>query len=82
MKITFREFWRRLWKMANESDNKLDCLPVRTLWKTASAHSKGREYREIKIGKEVFCLSTACEGSKDIDQVIQNLAVKNAEKNP
>lgn len=77
--MTFKEFWRRIWNMADEN-SELSSLPVRSLWKTVTAHSKGREYREVKIGKETFCLSTACEGSKDIDQVIERLAVKNAEQ--
>lgn len=77
--MTFKEFWRRIWNMADEN-RELPSLPVRSLWKTVNAHSKGREYREIKIGKETFCLSTACEGSKDIDQVIERLAVNNAEQ--
>ncbi|WP_373264096.1 hypothetical protein [Hungatella hathewayi] len=77
--MAFKEFWRRIWRMADEN-KALSGLPIRTLWKTASAHSKGREYREIKIGKETFCLSTACEGSKDIDRVIEGLAVRKAEQ--
>lgn len=77
--MTFKEFWRRIWSMADEN-RELPSLPVRSLWKTVNAHSKGREYREVKIGKETFCLSTACEGSKDIDQVIESLAVKKAEQ--
>ncbi len=80
--MTFREFWDRFWEMADADPQNLDLIKLRRLWRTAYAHSKNRNYREKKIGKTVYCLATACEGEKEIDQVIERLAVKNADCKP
>lgn len=80
--MTFREFWDRFWEMADADPQNLDLIKIRWLWRTAYAHSKNRDYREKKIGRTVYCLATACEGEKEIDQVIERLAVKNADCKP
>lgn len=82
MKMSFKEFWDRFWDMVSLDAEKLDLAKVRKLWKTAYAHSKNQSYREKKIGRTVYCLTTACEGEKEIDQVIERLAVKNANRRP
>ena len=82
MKMTIKDFWDRLWEMAGADPQQLDFMKIRRLWKTAYAHSKNQSYREKKIGKTVYCLTTACEGEKEIDHVIERLAVKNANRQP
>lgn len=82
MKMTFKDFWDRFWEMADADPQHLDFMKIRRLWKTAYAHSKKQSYREKKIGRTVYCLTTACEGEKEIDHVIERLAVRNVDRHP
>lgn len=82
MKMTFKDFWDRFWEMADADPQHLDFMKIRRLWKTAYAHSKNQSYREKKIGRTVYCLTTACEGEKEIDHVIERLAVRNVDRHP
>lgn len=82
MKMTFKDFWDRFWEMADADPQHLDFMKIRRLWKTAYAHSKNQSYREKKIGRTVYCLTTACEGEKEIDHVIERLAVRNVNRHP
>lgn len=82
MKMTFKDFWDRFWEMADADPQHLDFMKIRRLWKTACAHSKNQSYREKKIGRTVYCLTTACEGEKEIDHVIERLAVRNVDRHP
>lgn len=82
MKMTFKDFWDRFWEMADADPQHLDFMKIRRLWKTAYAHSKNQSYREKKIGRTIYCLTTACEGEKEIDHVIERLAVRNVNRHP
>ena len=48
MKRTFFDFWRKVWDMAEENNDTLDKLALRTLWKETSANTQNRQYREKK----------------------------------
>lgn len=81
MKRTFFDFWRKVWDMAGENNDTLDNLALRTLWKETAANTKNRQYREKKIKDTIYCVTTSCEGTKDIDKIIEDLAIRNVNKN-
>ena len=82
MKFTYRDFWRTFWIIVDSKSGELNIEKLSTDWKRASANAKPNCYREVKIGKMLYCLTSIFEGKKDIDKTVEQLAIRRAARVP
>lgn len=82
MKFTYREFWKKLWIIIDDKSGELDVEGIAADWKRASANERPGAYREVKIGKMLYCLTSIFEGKKDLDKTVEQLAIRRAASQP
>ena len=82
MKFTYRDFWRKFWTIVDSKSGELNVEKLSADWKRARANEKPDAYREVKIGKVLYCLTSIFEGKKDLDKTVEQLAIRRAARAP
>lgn len=82
MKFTYRDFWKKFWALVDSKSGELNIEKLSADWQRASTNEKPGAYREVKIGKMLYCLTSIFEGKKDLDKTVEQIAIRRAANMP